>query len=565
MGRSLNDAVALPALPGAAGSTTSPAESLRIAAAGLVGPAALFIAALLTRLFELGNPALQADELLHLYAARSVLHDNTLTIFSGVYERAADFSHLVAASLWLFGDGPATLRLPSAIAGALLVALVYAWLRAEAGRGPAVLAALLLCFMAPAVDLAQFARPYAVQGLLFFVGAGLLYRLVARTMPWPTAAFSAAVAVVTLVEAIRLEMVTAVGLAALSIWLALYLTWRVRARVPLWALALAWLSALAAIAIALQTETGAALWQDYRSARLWALPNRDDPLYYYHQWGKAGGLMLDLLPVAAAAAIAIRPRVALHCSAMLTVGLLLHSFAGMKADRFAAYLLPYYACIWGVAAWPLLTGLRQLATTRLVALGVGRAGLRLFDAALLGVCAISVVHATPMLVDVWRDILIPSYDRPRVDNRQQSWREAGPALRDLARRSALFVADDELLADYYVARPDLVWNQSRLLEARPSVDFARDHRTGLPVIGSNSSLERAFACFDSGLLLLANVPAPTLALIQSHARAIPVEPPLAAFTWSGRQGPPGQDCSGLHEMIASTQERRGAASGRTAP
>jgi hypothetical protein len=200
----------------------------------------------------------------------------------------------------------------------------------------AAVASALLILLYPTVLIGTLVRFYALQGLLFWMGTALLYRLVAEGRARLGSALLAALALLLLAAGSRLQVVTLIGLAGFAAWAALYLTWRLRDAVPRVWLVLGWVAlllagGLAAFALA-QSGFGMRLIETYRSASLWAEQDRNNVLFYYYLLAKQYGVLGNYLPLAALAAFAFYPRPALYCTIVLGLGLLLHSFGGMKQD-----------------------------------------------------------------------------------------------------------------------------------------------------------------------------------------------------------------------------------------
>ena len=286
---------------------------------------------------------------------------------------------------------------------------------------------------------------------------------------------------------------------------------------------------------------------------------------------KPYGFMFDLLPIAAVAAIAFAPRPALYCATLFGCGLLLHSLGGMKADRYISYLLPFFACLWGLATWPFLLGLRKLVLSRLSRFGpwaAGPAASRIATALLASFCLLVAIKAAPMLSQVAAGLVAPGYQRPRNDIRERLWRAAAAEVRPLARKADIFIVDDDLLADFYVARPDLVLNESRRRENAPPAEFVRDYRTGVPTISSEASLRNVLACFKTGLIVEATfvldwLTPRALAFLTQHTQHVQLDPLLDQFTWTSSYGEPTIDCRDLVRLTAaSRQERHNAPAAR---
>ena len=98
----------------------------------------------------------------------------------------------------LFGDSLAVARLSSLVSMAAVAALLFVWLRHEAGSAAAWLGAGLLAISPFAVTVAQFARIYGVQSLAFTAGSLFLYAAVRGDGRWASRLLLVLVAFVAL-------------------------------------------------------------------------------------------------------------------------------------------------------------------------------------------------------------------------------------------------------------------------------------------------------------------------------------------------------------------------------
>ena len=117
--------------------------------------AALFVGALIMRLWDLGARAVHHDESLHGFFAWQIFNGNGYEhnpLMHGMF-----LFHSVAASFFLFGDSDFTLRLPMAIFGSGLV-LMPLLLRSRLGQVGALAAAVMLTFSPAMLYFSRFAR-----------------------------------------------------------------------------------------------------------------------------------------------------------------------------------------------------------------------------------------------------------------------------------------------------------------------------------------------------------------------------------------------------------------------
>lgn len=120
-----------------------------------VAYAGLFVFALLTHLWGLGDRSLHHDETLHaayswqIYTNRGFIHDPLL--------HGPFLYHITALMYFLFGDNDFTARLSVALFGSVLVTLPYL-IRRELGREAALLAALYLAISPAFLYIGRFIR-----------------------------------------------------------------------------------------------------------------------------------------------------------------------------------------------------------------------------------------------------------------------------------------------------------------------------------------------------------------------------------------------------------------------
>jgi 4-amino-4-deoxy-L-arabinose transferase-like glycosyltransferase len=472
-------------------------------------PIALLLGAVLCYSVNLGHLP-HPDELHHVLAAKGLLETGEPRIAEGVYTRTLLYTWLVAQSFALFGESLSVARLPALIPMAVLVALMFVWLRRVADERAAWIGTLLFALSPFAVDIAQFSRFYALQMLSLFVAAVCAYEVVRPESPgWRRAGLALAAAVAAAL-AFYLQPTTILGLGGLGLWLsgAVLLPFFLDPALPRRRkLALAGaLAGLVVLGLGVIAATGILddLWSQYRWTPLF---NRstEDQFWYYHAWYSL--LYPSLWPatgVLALAALAAKPRPAGFVAAVFAVGFLLNSFAAAKNLRYMAYAQPFLFALWGIglaALWdPLGRFLRRLAVDARAALprswpvGPGVARATVVAAVVFLLLANPAWLRTATLL---AGVTIPP-DQPPTD-----WPAARAALEPWLARAGVVVTTEELGALYFLGRYDVRYSPSKLTELAPSQrhEFGIDHRTGRPVIATAASLERLIDCYDSGLVV----------------------------------------------------------------
>src|SRR4051812_14772191 len=309
--------------------------------------------ALAVRLLQLDRPA-QFDELYHVIAARSWATDGTLALGGGSYTRAAGFTVLIGILFKVFGTSLVVARLPSILAGAAWVAAVHRWTGRKLGRWPGAVTGVIFALDPGAIYLAEFARFYALQGLLVWLGAISVYALIEERVTGGAAVRAAAGALVWWGLALYLQITTLVGFAGIGIWAA----WRVgsrlvaRARVDRRARAvfIGLTSALLLLLVAaIWLGIVDRLWALYRQTPIWGEPTKDD-WHYYERWFLFRyPVFWLLLPLAAGTALLVRRRVAVFAVTVFVVSIVNFSGAAMKTERYIYFVIPFFFAIWGVA------------------------------------------------------------------------------------------------------------------------------------------------------------------------------------------------------------------------
>ncbi len=531
--------------------------------AGFAAPALLCLAALLLYTVNLDR-APHPDELYHILAARGLLETGEPRIAEGLYTRGYAFTWIVAQSFRLFGESLATARLPSVLATALLVGVLFLWVRREAGEAAAWLAAGLYAVSPFAVLIAQFCRFYAVQTLAFTLGLWLVHDLFRSRHDRSGLLWRGLAAGGLFAFAAYLQPTTLLGLAALAAWAGPLLLWQLSASPALSGRTKSLLApglvllAVAVLAVAWADGLFAELWRQYRAVPLFNADQRD-AFWFYHLWYVL--FYPTLWPatgILALVAWARAPGPGSLATVVFAVAFLLNSFAGPKSLRYIAYAQPLLFVIWGIglaALWPALAGFAARLRDGLAGvLALPASASRGAASALVALAFLALAVVNPFWLrtaTVIADIPLPG-EQPTTD-----WRRAAGALAPLLGRVAVVVDTEELGALYFLGRHDILYNRSKFAElpAGSRRDFGRDPRTGRPVIGDPEALELVLTCYPSGLFLAPRshlgaphaLDAEALPLLERHAEplALPEEAHLLAWSWQreDRRGSP--DCRSL--------------------
>ncbi len=510
------------------------------------GAAALLLVALALRLIHLDHTPVY-DEFYHLLAARSWIEHHTLSIGGGTYTRAAPFTILVAWSMRWFGDDLAAARLPALAAGALLVPLVFLWVRATAGERAGWVAGLLVAVSPTLIFLSQTVRFYTLQSLCVLLGAVGVFALADGRVRGARAGWAAAGTVAVFGFALMLQITTAIAVFAVLVWAAARVLYRLpslpaRGRRVIVRIAIGIVVAGALLAW-FQRGRVAGLWQTFRVPPYWEAGMVSNHRFYFYWFMDQYPTLWSLFPLAALWAAIRRPAPAVFAAVVFTVAIVVHTLAGPKEARYIAYTLPFFFIVWGIAVaelLPALTGLARGAARALVGVRAERTGAAAFLAGLFGFVLVSnpafpLTYRMLTRTDAqWRG---PAGYRGNAD-----WPAALAVLRPLARRSDVVLTDSGVKALYYLGRYDYEINASNLRETHTRREFAVDPRTGRRVVGSAAAVRRIMACYPTGLVIAERrrwmrspriVPPAVVAAVQAQARpvALPRRSRLVAYEW----------------------------------
>jgi hypothetical protein len=472
-------------------------------------PLSLFVLTLALYALALLHPPPTHDELHHILAARGILATGVPQIAEGVYTRAELFTWWVAGSFALFGESAAVARLPAALSVAAAVAVLYTWLRREAGVAVAATASLLYALSPFAVEIARFGRFYGPHLLLVLLAAIAIYEAFRPAQRTVMRAVLLAAALPLLALALHFQETTGIFLAAVLTWVASLLLahgihagwWHNR-----WRLAISLLLLLAVTIgiIALFENELAQLWQRFRGGPLFMEATRDQ-FWFYHLWYMIYYPLPWLLsPLLLPVALLRAPRLAWFAAVLYAVGFVLHSLAGPKGLRYIAWGQPFLFILWALALVELWSGLRLFL-----------AGLRHRLAELLGRelsapprLATMVVAASVVLVlalnPAWlRTAALLAGIRLPLEKTDSDWQAAVPSLAATVRHASVVVSTFDLEMLYWFGRYDLLFNRTRQSELPASErrPFGRDPRTGRAVIADLGSLQRVVSCFGNGLFV----------------------------------------------------------------
>ncbi len=423
------------------------------------------------------------DELLHFFAARSLVHGEGPAIADGLYTRALLYTQLVALAMRAAGETLVAARLPALLAGATLALLLTVCVARRAGLVAGFASGVMLILLPETQRLAVFARFYTLHALVVVAiaflaleasrwhggnarrGLLLVLLLVALALGWHLQESTALAA-------------AAVGSGALAV--VIHDRWNtVRPILQRHPLAIA-CGTLLLVLLGVLAVWQLGLWARLSSVPLWAAGNAFRPQYYLVAFADDMPLLWPLLPFAALVAWQRHPRLVLFFATALAVGLVLHSIAAAKASRYAYYLLPFACVLWGCAVADAIHWVRARTAPRHAALIVVAAMLPLLVLSREGQRAARLAAGKTLAIEEM------GY------NGEPDWAVVLPALRDTLGSADRVITSNAMKALYYLGRYDFDLNASIVLETDTAWSSAW---TNVPGAARSARANRWPACW----------------------------------------------------------------------
>jgi hypothetical protein len=502
---------------------------------------AVILLAALVRVPHMDAPP-QFDELYHILAARSWAQEGTFRILDGAYERTEPFTMLIGCLFRQFGESVALARTPSVISGALLVGLLFWWMRREAGRLAAWTSALLLCFCPSAIAVSRLARFYALQGLLVWIGLLAAYFALRGGVRRSRQVLLSILSVVALMDALSLQLMTVIPVLGLGVWMFGEALWQWRyskdparhftakRRMVLFSIA----TLLVAVAFVVHYPwVSKNLWQ----IPTWALSYRSDFGYYVRLLLREGGALGLLIPFAVLVALRRWRGATTFSLCVFAVGFVLTSAVAHKGVRFFYVAWPGFSAIWGMAVGTGVPWLVGIVQARLADTPSARLSRRVRP--LCTMVTLAVIMLTGTLSMPARQVLRGWYSG--VAHAQYDGRASLPVLRRVSREVEVVVSPDTLGAIYYLGKLDYILSRTQLHDYGDPKEFKIDCRVGRPIISTPESLATVMHRHRSGLLIAStfdsrvewSIPHETLAFAAARMESVPLPVGSAyrAFRW----------------------------------
>ena len=441
------------------------------------------------------------DELYHIVAMSSIAEDRGPAIYQGYYPRA----QLYTTYLSLFADVETPLnnyqnaKQANQILFVFFVAAFWLTLLSITSWQVALTATILLLISKHSVEYAGTVRFYMAHAVFFWLGTVAMYRFAlpidSFRLRW-SGGLWLLFAAVSFAIAAHLQLTTLVGLVGLGFWLVLAAWMRFFDRLT--AVHYAAIALLGAVAVGLaflvlpmqqllDTYLHAAAWNEGSSTK-----------YYYWMMSNYYVAMVAVLPIAMWIAVTTRDRFGMLSACVFCLGILLHSFAGNKDDRYVYYLLPFiFYLIALLACW---TGGKLLQSfsefCRPLKTPLRRASVPLGIAAVLG-CGMVFLLFNTGTVRVIKGVAEGS-----VKNFEDArWDLAAQHLSDKLSSVDVVMTNSPSHVYFYTQQAPVGMGRSRLTSSRDPREFALDSRTGFMLISEPQSLRSILHCYPQGLII----------------------------------------------------------------
>lgn len=492
------------------------------------------------------SPQPYVDEYYHVLAARSLLDNGTLSINGGEpYTRAWAYTYAVAACYGWFGESWASGRLPSLLAGGLLVMSVFAWLHRTTGRRAAWLGAGLLVFAPHVITYSAMIRFYMPHMLFVWLSWVCAYGFIVGRRGWIGRLLWLLAGAVCALMAAHLQTTTAIAALAVAVWAgSVFIGYLMRCGAEQRRKAIIWFVLMLTVCVPafwLALEFSGALEHmsvKLNTTRAWTEAHRYEYQYYHRFFNEYYPLLWAAFPFIAVIALATRRRPAWFCLVLFGTAFIVHSLMATKGKRYLSYAWPCLFAVWAIGLDGLLIWLRAQAQAVIgQVFSQGTASRRWVRVATGCFLAGSVIFA---------GMVAPSYKYGRkmlTGERlgplaMADWFLAAQTLKPIADETGYVVCSAQPKALYHLGRLDLGLSVS---QSQGRQEFAVHPTMGRPVITTADSLKQVMSEHPAGLIVMEAghfgsrfyVPAETALYIKNHTQPIELAdtPRIKAFRW----------------------------------
>ena len=478
------------------------------------------------------------DELLHVLAAQGINDSGEPRIADGEYPRARLFTQIVA--LLPDGGGKSELiiaRLPALIAGALLVALLGAWVSLNNGILAGLATAATLAILPDTVHLSVLVRFYTLHALLMVCMLILIFEALSPGRTALSIIILCALSALSFAIGFQLQVLSQVtALAGVSASIAVLMYDHRQTLLSLGkknptSVLLLLISLLIIVSILVYKLN---VYEKLRGVTpAWSVSKANDIFFYIKSYTSRFPLLWPLFPVFLVVGFFSNRRMTLFFAIVVFVSLAISSIASQKATRYAYHLAPSIAVIYGIGLSAAFKHLSEYLGSKL---SVSFSYSRIIALVIMTVCLVNSVEIQRALKLVTGkgtlDRTIPVMSEP-------DWALAATELSDYLETATHVVVTSGVKSLYNYGRYDFELSKTVVGDTITKTEFGFDARTGKTVISTPESMDRILAMGGSTLVILENrmlnksysAPTETVTNITSNCTLIniPIESQLTAW------------------------------------
>ena len=477
------------------------------------------------------------DELLHVLAARGIVETGQPVIAEGEYPRAYLYTRIVSLVTEPGERELQLARLPAVVAGALLVALLGAWVSSKAGWLAGFATAAVLTIIPETPYLSVLVRFYTLHALLMTIMLALIYEALALQRVLKTRIILSVLAAGTFVLGMQfqvLSQVTALGGLTAAVMLVAYDR---RASIMTFVKTHPLVSIVAVLTLLAAAFYVAPMLNVVEKLRgvtpAWSITKANDWFFYIKNFTPRLPMIWPLFPALVLLAWLDNRRMTLFFSVVVIVCLVISSIASQKATRYVYHFIPAIAILSGLGLKAAIQFGSEFLSRRL--------SLGHFTSLMLatGVALACLLNA----VEVQRAIKLAT-GKGTVDNSvpvmaEPDWSLALPQLKPYLESADTVVVSSGVQSLYAYGRYDFELSRTVIDDTLTREEFGHDGRTGRSVISTPESINTVIGQPGVELVILENrminktysAPVETVVQINERCSALDIAPESQLSAW----------------------------------
>lgn len=433
----------------------------------------IVLAGFTLRAANLGGPDFGIDEVLHVFAARSLMEGNPPLLPSGyVYSRSLLYTYTVALTGKFLGVQEWTLRLPSVIFGCLTITMVFVITRQWYSNFAGLVAAFLTAVVPMQVAFSRQVRMYAmfqffyIAFVFFFFQAleashqgnrqnwisGKIRRWCESFEIQPTFLIIAVVLFLLATNVHRLTLTAISGPLSYIVCMAAIAVYSHNIPTPIkWKYMVSALFIVLGILCAWVYLVFSGMidqyWALVRFAPAWAEDTVQEWKFYIYVLVGLYPVVFGTFVLASVFALISNPKATLYLLLCFSLPFVIHSFLfAWKTQRYIYHVVPVIFIIFGVGFSAVLSYLYDSLITRL-GKTVRPVTSRIMAGALIGMAVIFLLGSEPWFTQGIKTHQLNEGNFAGVQH--NNWRNAMQFIREHASSSDIVITSCSLLSRYY--------------------------------------------------------------------------------------------------------------------